>query len=406
MIGRMFFLLAILVSVPAFTAHYLEKGEILKSFENFLEGKPAKDDLYLIKSLAEELKEEIKIDVPSYIKFYSKGILQEKRGNMEEALKNYLKSIELNPNYNPSYFRFNYLIRQIKNPNPYREEIKKILIKRFEKPPKVIIENAKDKYLFLVEKMSQYLFIYRGKELVEIHPVTTGMDWEDKWIEGDKRTPEGIYYFTEFIPPHRLAKMYGGIAVVMNYPNPVDKLLNKGGSGIWLHGSDSRNRNKIPFSTRGCVVGENTSLKEIVKKIRIHNTLISVYKYIPESKPKTDVIGFLKSWKESWERKDVNAFLSHYSKKFRWKRGGYKEWKDYKRRVISQKKRITVSISNLTVVGFWKEGGKIPEYYVAEFYQTYSSDSYSDKGFKRLYIWKEGGKLKIISEEFYREGRK
>jgi len=394
-------LLGVLLLIPSFGSHYLERGEIIRSFENFLQGKSSQDDLYLIKSIAEE----IKIDVPPYMKHYSRGILLEKQGKREDALKEYLRSIELNPAYNPSYFRFNYLIRKVQNPDPYREKIKRILLKRFKKPPPVIIENADDKYLFLVEKMSQYLFIYRGKELIEIHPVTTGMDWEDKWREGDRRTPEGIYYFTRFIPPNQLSKMYGGIAVVMNYPNPVDRLLKKGGSGIWLHGSDTSDRNKIPFSTRGCVVGENTSLKEIVKKIRIHNTLISVYKYIPEDPPSTDVLEFLKSWEKSWERKDVKGFLSHYSKKFRWKRGGFKEWKRYKERVITQKKNIEVTIKDLTVVGFWKKEGKTPEYYVAEFHQTYESDSYSDKGLKRLYIWKEGDKLKIISEEFLREGR-
>ena len=394
-------LIGILFFIPSFGSHYLEKGEILRSFENFLEGKSTENDLYLIKSIADE----INVNVPLYMRYYAKGILLEKKGKREEAIKNYLKSIELKPSYNPSYFRFNYLIRKVENPDPYREKIREILIKRFKNPPPVIIENTKDKYLFLVEKMSQYLFIYKGKKLVEIHPVTTGMDWEDKWREGDRRTPEGIYYFTKFIPPHRLSRMYGGIAVVMNYPNPVDRLLRKGGSGIWLHGSDTSNRNKIPFSTRGCVVGENRSLKEIVKKIKIHNTLISVYKYIPEEKPDSDVLAFLKSWEESWESRDVKMFLSHYSKRFRWKRGSFREWKEYKERVIRQKKKIEVSISDLTVVGFWKKEGKTPEYYVAEFHQTYRSDSYSDRGLKRLYIWREGDKLKIISEEFIKGGK-
>lgn len=395
------FLIIALITL-SFGTSYLERGNVIKAFERFIEGKPDRSDLYLIKSIGEI----INVEPPAYMKFYTRGLLLEKKGNIEGAIDNYLKSIKLNPGYNPSYFRFNHLIRKVKNPEEFRNRIESIIKERFSAPPPVLITNPEGKHIFIVEKMSQYLLIYNGMKLEEIHPVTTGMDWEDKWREGDKRTPEGIYHFTRFIPPRQLPKMYGGIAVVMNYPNPVDRILRKGGSGIWLHGSETGDRNKIPFSTRGCVVAENTSLKEIVKKIRIHNTLIAVYKTVPTGKMPSDVMNFLKEWEKSWEERNADRFLSLYSEKFRWKRGGYKEWIRYKKRVIGNKKRISVEIKDLTVLGFWKESAEGPEYYVAEFFQRYESDSYSDKGLKRLYIMKEGGKLKIISEEFFREGRK
>ncbi len=378
----------------------LERGDLLRPFERFLEGKATEYDLYLIKGVAEEIKEE----PPEYIRLFARGLLAEKRGDYEGALDNYVRSIELKPDYNPSYFRFNALIRKVKNPETYREKLTLIVKERFSKPPPVIVENPDNKYVFLVEKMSQYLLVYRGKELEALYPVTTGKDWEDKWREGDRRTPEGIYYFTRFIPPERLSKIYGGIAVVLNYPNPVDRLLGKGGSGIWLHGSDTGDRNNIPFSTRGCVVAGNTDLREITKRISLSNTLIGIFKEIPSDMELDDVASFLKSWEESWEEKDLERYLSHYSRRFTWKRGGFKEWKRYKRRVILGKKRIDVEIRDLTLLAFRRGLSKEVEYYVAEFHQVYRSDSYSDRGLKRLYIIKENGKLKILREEFKREG--
>ena len=378
----------------------LERGNLLKPFERFIKGKATEYDLYLIKSLAEKIKEE----PPEHIRLFTEGLLAEKRGDYDRALDRYVRSIEIKPDYNPSYFRFNALIRKVKNPERYRDRLTSIVRKRFSKAPPVIVENPKDKYIFLVEKMSQYLLIYRGKDLEALYPVTTGKDWEDKWREGDRRTPEGIYYFTEFIPPERLPRMYGGIAVVLNYPNPVDRILGKGGSGIWLHGSDEEDRNNIPFSTRGCVVAGNTDLREIIKRIRIDNTLIAIYKEIPSEIKLDDVKAFLKSWEESWERKDLKKYLSHYSKRFTWKRGGFEEWKRYKRRVILNKKRIEVEVRDLTLLAFRRGLSKEVEYYVAEFYQIYRSDTYSDRGLKRLYIMREGGKLRIIREEFEREG--
>ena len=388
----------VLLSGLTFGGHpeNLERGDLMTSFKRFVEGKADDYDLYIIKSLAEEIEEE----PPDYVRFFTKGLIAERHGKLEEAIENYLLSIELKPDYNPSYFRFNALIRKVDNPESFRRKMTDIIWSRFSIPPPVIVENPDDKYVFLVEKMSQYLLIYRGKVLENLYPVTTGQDWEDKWVEGDKRTPEGIYYFTEFIPPRRLPKMYGGIAVVLNYPNPVDRLLGKGGSGIWLHGSDEENRNNIPFSTRGCVVADNNDLRSIVKKIAKNNTLIAIYKEIPTEIEVDDVRDFLRRWEESWEGKDLEGYLSFYSKNFRWKRGGYNSWARYKRRVILGKKEIDVSVEDLTVLAFRRGLSEEIEYYVAEFVQLYSSDNYSDKGFKRLYIIKEDGELKILREEF------
>ena len=397
---RWFFLILFLVTL-SFGGHPedLERGKLLASFKRFVEGHATDYDLYLIKSLAEDIKEE----PPEYIKFFAKGLIAERRGNMEEAIENYLKSIELKSDYNPSYFRFNELIRKVKNPEVFRQKMTDIIWSRFSIPPPVIVENPDDKYVFLVEKMSQYLLIYKGKTLENLYPVTTGQDWEDKWVEGDRRTPEGIYYFTKFIPSRKLPKMYGGIAVVLNYPNPVDRLLGKGGGGIWLHGSDKKNRNDIPFSTRGCVVADNNDLKSIVKRIARNNTLIAIYKEIPTDIEVDDVLGFLQTWVKSWEDRNVDTYLSLYSDRFTWKRGGYKSWERYKRRVILSKKKIDVDIKDLTVLAFRRGLSEDIEYYVAEFVQVYRSDTYADRGFKRLYIIKENGKLKILKEEFRKE---
>ena len=378
----------------------LERGDPLGPFKRFLEGKATEYDLYLVKSLAKE----IKADVPGYMKLFAEGLLAEKRGDYNTALERYVRSIELKPDYNPSYFRFNSLIRKVSNPETYRKKLTSIIRSRFISAPPVIVENPPDKYVFLVEKMSQYLLVYRGKELQALYPVTTGMDWEDKWKEGDRRTPEGIYYFTGFIPPERLPDMYGGIAVVLNYPNPVDILLGKGGSGIWLHGSDRGDRNNIPFSTRGCVVAGNTDLREIVKSISVDNTLIGIFKEIPSSIDLDDVVSFLKSWERSWEARDLERYLSHYSDRFTWKGGGLREWELYKRRVILNRRNIDVEIGDLTLLAFRRGLSEEVEYYVAEFHQIYRSESYSDTGLKRLYIIKEEGKLKILKEEFRRKG--
>ncbi len=395
----LFILLFIGLSLATPTIHkYLEKGKIEPIIESVLEGEDREEALLIFKAFADELVG--KKDVPAYLKRYVKGLMEEKRGNLEEAIKHYIDSIYIKYDYNPSYYRLNELIRKTGDAEKFREKIKNILKVRFAKTPPVIIDNAPNKYVFLVEKMSQYMFVYKGKKLVGMFPVTTGQAWEDKRREGDKRTPEGIYFFTEYIDVSKLPPLYGNLAVALNYPNPYDRLLGKTGSGIWLHGSDTDNRNNIPFSTRGCVVADNRDLKVIERYINLGNTPIAIYKVVPTGLSVDRVGDMIESWRRAWEEKDFNKYISFYSKRFRWKGGDINGWKRYKRRTVLGKKYIDVDIENITILAFSKHGSKEPLYYVAEFLQTYRSNNYSDKGIKRLYIAKEEGRLKILAEEF------
>ncbi len=377
---------------------YLERGTIEPVIESVLKGKEEEEALYLFKAIADILAGDK--ETPGYIKKYAEGILFERAGKKDEALRSYIDSIYLKSDYNPSYYRLNELIREHPNPESFRKKIRNVLKIRFSEVPPVILENPPDKYVLLVEKMSQYMFVYKGKKLVDLYPVTTGQAWYDKWREGDKRTPEGIYFFTEYIDVSKLPPMYGNFAVALNYPNPFDRLLGKTGSGIWLHGSDADNRNNIPFSTRGCVVADNKDLDIIRNYIKLYNTPIAIYKVIPSKIEVHDVKEFIKLWEQSWEEKDLDRFISFYSDDFRWKGGGIRAWERYKRRTILGKKYIKVDIKDLTILAFTKDGSSEVTYYVAEFFQKYRSDTYKDEGIKRLYIANEGGELKIISEEF------
>ena len=395
----LFILLFIGLSLATPSIHkYLEKGKVEPIIESVLEGEKKEEALLIFKAYADELVGNK--EVPAYLKRYVKGLMEERKGNLEEAIKHYIDSIYIKYDYNPSYYRLNELIRKTGNAEEFRKKIRNILKVRFAETPPVIVDNAPDKYVFIVEKMSQYMFVYKGKKLVGMFPVTTGQAWEDKRREGDKRTPEGIYFFTEYIDVSKLPPMYGNLAVALNYPNPYDRLLGKTGSGIWLHGSDTDNRNNIPFSTRGCVVADNRDLEVIEKYIKLGNTPIAIYKVVPTNLSVDRVRDMIESWRKAWEKKDFNKYISFYSKKFRWKGGDINSWKRYKRRTVLGKKYIDVDIEDITILAFSKHGSEEPLYYVAEFLQTYRSNNYSDKGIKRLYIAKEEGRLKILAEEF------
>ena len=78
-------------------------------------------------------------------------------------------------------------------------------------------------YAFLVDKSAQRLHLYRqeadGPKLVKTFVCATGENSGGKKIRGDKRTPEGVYFFTRVIESKNLSSIYGIRAFPMDYPN-------------------------------------------------------------------------------------------------------------------------------------------------------------------------------------------
>lgn len=101
-----------------------------------------------------------------------------------------------------------------------------------------------------VDKSRQRLFVSEGEEKRE-YVCTTGQHPGDKRARGDLKTPEGVYFIVGKRTSGLDFQDYGGVAYILDYPNPVDRLRGKTGSGIWLH---SRGRPITPRESRGCVV--------------------------------------------------------------------------------------------------------------------------------------------------------
>ncbi|MEO2068834.1 MAG: L,D-transpeptidase family protein, partial [Desulfurobacteriaceae bacterium] len=225
----------------------------------------------------------------------------------------------------------------------------------------------------------------------------------DKLEEGDMRTPEGIYFPLYW--RSRLPKMYGLGAYPLNYPNLIDrKILRRNGHGIWIHGTD--NPNRPPHSTNGCVALKNKYLKELRKIIKPKITPVIIVSklnfstrnaYIQEQR---SIYNFILTWKRAWENtpRNINDYLSLYSRHFVWKNGGYREWVRYKKRITRQKKWIRIKLRNISIS---KDGRllKFGNLYVAAFDLEYSSNNFTSKGRKLLYIIKEGKQWKILGEE-------
>ena len=235
------------------------------------------------------------------------------------------------------------------------------------------------------------------------YDIASGKHHGNKKQRGDNRTPEGIYFFTEYKDKSTLLPKYGDGAFVMDYPNRFDEILSKSGSGIWLHGTDVELRIPNKFDSEGCVVVRNQVFQELKPRIQINHTPILIYNETPyvtsndRSQMRRSLMDFLEKWRAAWEGKSLEDYMLAYSLDHFLSRGmNWNAWKAYKKVLNSQYEKISVAVNDMSVFYFH------PYAYV-DFVQKYASDAINDTGNKRLGLYYEGGNWKIVTEFFYKD---
>jgi len=334
--------------------------------------------------------------------------------SLKEALDNYKYAVKIDPDNPFLLYKVGKLSEKVGNVfevrNVYSSIVEKEIIKGI---PENIVYLPPNSYVLVVDKSLQTLFVYRtdldGKiHLYSYYPATTGQNFGEKSKTGDRKTPRGIYFFNSFKTRKTLSNnpLYGDGAFVTDYPNLIDRLLKKDGYGIWLHGTDIKNRFLKPFQTNGCVVVENKKIRELRKIISINQTPIIIedrVRFVKDnSYLKNLILKKLVLWEKSWENKDTKTFFSLYHRDFRTgKNLGIKrsEFIRIKRYRIINKRKISVDIGDLKIL-YMRNGYKNLDLVVTQFLQYYKGDSYRDFGIKKLYWVGKGKDFKIIGEEF------
>lgn len=283
--------------------------------------------------------------------------------------------------------------------------------------PSVIVQmdGLFSHHIFVAEKSTHELHLYENSEngvpkLIKTYQMVSGKKPGDKFFQGDHRTPEGLYYLTEFIPHSKLneiydkatAAIYGAGAFVINYPNPMDKRMRKTGGGIWLHSTNDETRIEKGLDSRGCLVTANNDLKELSRYLELEKTPVIIVHdltYLKKSnwdKTRHDLVNLVDQWADAWRQEDLETYTSFYHPdKFHDSfRGNFQQFKQYKKAVFSNKGKPFVEISNLTIV-------KNNQYAMAMFIQDYRSDRISDAGRKILYFEQdEFYSWKIVEEHW------
>ena len=279
-----------------------------------------------------------------------------------------------------------------------------------EVPLQLLQLSARTRNAILVDKKLHRLYLYEHEEagqppkLIRDYYISTGRAEGNKTLEGDLRTPEGVYFITSWIPDEKLPEKYGIGAFPMNYPNALDRRLGKTGNGIWLHGTDRIYYSRPPLDSEGCVVLSNYDLKKVSPYIEPGVTPIIITDSVTWVDQKTwkkkrnEAIIAIESWRRAWESMDVDRYLDHYAKNFWSGRHNLKSWSRHKRRVAKQKKYQKIEFDDLSLFSYPGNSSDGKDVIVARFKQDYQSNNFNSTTHKRVYIQREADQWRIMYE--------
>lgn len=241
--------------------------------------------------------------------------------------------------------------------------------------------------------------------VVDEFPIMYGSSTGDKMLRGDNKTPEGVYYITTYRSSDHLLKQYGDYAKIygagsfpLNYPNPVDKLKKKTGSGIWIHGINPTTDKE---STQGCVALRNEDFNSLRESAEVkypviiaeNLTYLSENDYNDLKKKITDRFGgFIKAWGGS----DYDTFKNYVHDDYKSVSG-----QNSKRYLENKKNLMRAYPTRAVVTSDVKVFMKDNDYVVFDTEQFYCAPNMTTLGEKKYYFeGADDGELKLISEEF------
>ncbi len=262
-------------------------------------------------------------------------------------------------------------------------------------------ENIKDIVVCVKEKKTLKVYKYNDNNytLLDTINVLTGLDG-DKEKEGDLKTPVGVYRLVSII--NNPDPFYGPFAFETSYPNLFDRINDKDGHGIWIHGVPLHGK-RDDDNTRGCIVMKNSRLEELKKEIDYLNSFLLISEKKPLTATKDEIakiLGFIYRWRKAWKENDFEVYKHFYDADFKRADGkGLKQFLDYKKRVFEGKKHQHVEIlfRDINIIPYQNINNQ--KIFRINMFEKYNSKSYNYAGSKELYVKFTDSGLKIITEK-------
>lgn len=193
-------------------------------------------------------------------------------------------------------------------------------------PSQFVSLSKRNKHAIAVDTTKARLYLFEnsntGPRLLADYYISVGKAGVGKNIEGDQRTPLGVYFITSNLDPKSLKDLYGSGALPVNYPNVLDIRRGKTGGGIWLHGTPSKQFSRAPQATDGCVAVANPDLDRIIRTVEIRTTPVLIGKNFRWVRP-ANLVGerqtfanTLQTWAKAKQSGKEGELLKYYANDF------------------------------------------------------------------------------------------
>lgn len=273
--------------------------------------------------------------------------------------------------------------------------------------PSNLLHWGEKQHVLVADMHNARLYVYaldaELPRLVSDYYLTVGSAGFGKEIEGDNKTPIGVYHVTSFLHPDTLPDLYGSGAFPVNYPNTYDRAKRRTGYGIWLHGTPSDTYARAPWASEGCFVVSNEDFEHIQQYIDVNERtpviLAESIEWLTKEEftaQREEYLGLVERWRETWESLDTEAYLAFYAQdEFNFGRADFAPWAQRKRIVNANKTFVQVS---LDIQGMYLYPGE-EDLLVVQFEQLYLSNNYSGKSTKQQFWRKQAdGEWRIVYE--------
>jgi murein L,D-transpeptidase YafK len=269
-------------------------------------------------------------------------------------------------------------------------------------PSQFLALSPRNKHAIAVDASRSRLYLFentsRGLNLVADYYISVGKSGTEKAVEGDARTPLGVYFITSNLDPKSLRDFYGTGALPINYPNMLDSKRGKTGRGIWLHGTPPNQFSRAPLATDGCVVLANPDLDRIIRTVEVRTTPVVIsprIDWVPPHSARAQSKTFeeaLTAWRNAKSNGDFQQLLSFYTADFNSHGKTLREWVPALRSEVDRVKGRAIQLKDLSYLR-WTDAA---DTMVVTFGEV--PDGTRTGPVKRQYWIREGSQWKIFYE--------
>lgn len=250
--------------------------------------------------------------------------------------------------------------------------------------------------------LHRYTHSRDGVDPGDEHYMSVGERGVGKQRAWDRRTPLGIYFISEQLDTSKLHEKYGPTAFALDYPNIWDRINDRAGSGIWIHGVAAGGGRRPPLATDGCIALPNDALMTLERHLVAWVTPVIITQTIQRSNAteiaarRSELNASLQRWARSFEKGDWYSYLSLYAADFQYHGMNKEEWGAYLLQSAAGRQSQEVVLDDVLLLGDPQEQGL----YLSRFRQTIIDADRRVVTTKRLY-WRHTADdgFKIVAED-------